>query len=333
MLKNIQSRVLTAAKVKCFLVTNLINIRYITGLELSYGLVLITAKKVKLYVDGRYKETAEKKVKKGISVKDMESFIRDLRRKKICAFEAATVTVEQMNRWKKTLKNTKFVQSKEIIEEIRRVKTPEEIKKFKKAQSITRQVIKKIPKMLKEGITERQLALKLLAEVIKLGADGLSFEPIVAFGKNTSQPHHHPGDSKFIKGQLVQIDMGAKYKGYCADQSEIFFTGKPTELQSRVYNAVKKAQKAALAKVRPGIANHELDKIAREILEKEKLNKYFVHSLGHGLGLEIHEGVTLSQKGKKTKLLENEIITIEPGVYIPGKFGIRLETEVIVKKV
>ncbi|MDP6561596.1 MAG: M24 family metallopeptidase, partial [Candidatus Peribacteraceae bacterium] len=142
--------------------------------------------------------------------------------------------------------------------------------------------------------------------------------------------HHHPTSRKLKKGHIVQIDVGAKVNGYCADQSKIFFTAKKTPLQKKVYSALDRAKSESIKAIKPGVTNHKLDQIARSILKKEGLEQYFTHSLGHGVGLDIHEGASLSQKAKKTKLLKNEIITIEPGVYIPGKFGMRLEDEVIV---
>lgn len=188
----------------------------------------------------------------------------------------------------------------------------------------------RIPSVLKGSITEKQLAEKLRQWAVELGADGLSFDPIVAFGTNSSSPHHHPSSRKLSKGHVVQIDIGARVNGYCADQSCVFFTAKKTPLQKRVFAAVSEAKSASINAIKVGVTNHKLDQIARDILKEENLEQYFTHSLGHGVGLDIHEGVSLSLKAKKTKLLKGEIITIEPGVYIPEKFGMRLEEEIIV---
>ncbi len=323
------SHVLKASKTDVFLVSNLTNIRYLSGVEVSTGFVLIKPKSMTLLVDGRYTEAAKRSARKGVKVADIDALKRLLRGVERCGFEAQDITVARLASWKKLL-NTKFVQSKGIIEEFRRSKEPDEIKNFRKAQRITHKMMDRIPATLKSSITEKQLAEKLRQWAVELGADELSFDPIVAFGTNSSSPHHHPTSRKLTKGQVVQIDVGARVNGYCADQSRVFFTGKITAEQKRVYDAVERAKSESEAAVKAGVTNHKLDTIARDILKEEGLNQYFTHSLGHGVGLDIHEGASLSQKSKKQKLLKNEIITIEPGVYISGKFGMRLEDEIIV---
>jgi Xaa-Pro aminopeptidase len=334
------SEVLESAKIDALLVSNLTNIRYLTGMEVSTGFVLIKAKSMTLLVDERYREAAQKGVRKGIAVADTDSLQKLLVGIKRCGFESEDVTVARFGIWKKKLlpadhslgegSNTKFVQSKGIIEEFRRSKEPDELKNFRKAQGITHKMMDRIPKALKSSITEKQLAELLRQWAVELGADELSFDPIVAFGTHSSSPHHHPTDRKLAKGHVVQIDVGARYKGYCADQSRVFFTAKKTALQNKVYNALDRAKSESIAAVKVGVTNHKLDQLARDILKEEDLEQYFTHALGHGVGLDIHEGVSISTKAKKKKLLKNEIITIEPGVYIPGKFGMRLEEEIIV---
>lgn len=326
------SSVLKTSKTDAFLVSNLTNIRYLSGVEVSSGLVLIKPKSMILLVDGRYTEAAKKSVRRGVKVGGIDMVKGQLKGLKRCGFECEDVTVARLAGWKKSL-NTKFVQTKGIIEEFRRSKEPDELRYFRKAQSITHQLMDSVPKLLRRSITEKQLAEKLRQIAIELGADELSFEPIVAFGTHTSSPHHHPSSRKLSKGHVVQIDIGARVNGYCADQSQVFFTAKKTPLQKRVYDALDRAKSTAIRAIEElgdGVTNHDLDRIARSILKEEDLEQYFTHSLGHGVGLDIHEGVSISLKAKKQKLLKNEIITIEPGVYIPGKFGMRLEEEVVV---
>jgi len=321
---------LADAKTDAFLVSNLTNILYLSGVSVSAGFVLIKAKKSILFVDGRYAEKAKGTVRKGISVLDIEKIAQELKTVKNCGFEASDVTVDRLSRWKRNFLNTKFVQKKGVVEEYRRTKDKDEIRHFEKAQRITNDLMTRIPSSLKQGVTEMQIAWMLEALARELGAEGLSFDAIVGFGSNSSRPHHSPTNRKFKKGDMVQIDVGAKVNGYCADQSRVFFTGPKTKLQEKVFIALGRAKKESEAAIKPGVTNHELDKISRSVLKEYDLEKYFIHSLGHGVGLDIHEGITLSQKAKKTPLLKNEIITIEPGVYIPGKFGMRLEDEVIV---
>lgn len=325
--------ILKKAKVPAFLVSNLTNIRYLTGMNLSAGLVLVWKQKIVLFVDGRYEESARRHVRQGrheIGVEGIEDFEEVMQKVKRCGFEEDDVTVARLNRWKKKFKKTKFTPCLGVIEEFRRSKDKDEIKKFKTAQKITQKIMKKIPKLLKTGVTEKGIAEQIRRLAVDLGADELSFDPIVAFGKNSASPHHHPGSTKLKKRDIIQIDCGARVDGYCADQSRVFFVGKKTDEQARVYKAVEEAKIAATKEVTNSqVTNSQVDKIARDVLKKYDLEQYFVHSLGHGVGLDIHEGVSLSVKAKKTKLLKNEIITIEPGVYIPEKFGIRLEDEVI----
>ncbi len=322
--------VLKSARVRAFLVSDPTNIRFLTAVEMSAGFALLEAKSITLFVDGRYREAAQKYALRGVRVRDATMLPKTLGRLRTCAVESENISISRMRNLKRKYSNTKFVHTKGIIEEFRRSKDAEELRRFRRAQRITREVIARVPSVLRRPITERELAWKLQTWAMELGADGLAFEPIVAFGSNTSSPHHHPGNLKLRKGHIVQIDFGAKYRGYCADQSAVFFTAKPTKLERRVYDAVRSAQKAAIEAIKVGGTNHELDRIARVVLRREKLEKFFVHALGHGVGLEIHEGPSLSPKADKVKLLPNEIITIEPGVYLPGKFGMRLEEEVIV---
>ena len=327
--KNAQS-VLQKAKIPALLITNPVNILYLTGVEADPGFVLLHGKKFTLFVSELDRESAERSVRKGITVAHYEELEPTLKKLKRCGFEKNAVSVGRYGIWKRKFKNTKFVQTEGIVEEYRRTKDAEELRKFKKAQRITRQMIKRVPKALKQGMTEKELAWKLESWAHELGADGLSFDAIVGFGTHTSCPHHVPTNRKFIKGHLVQIDVGVRYQGYCADQSRVFVTGELTHQQKRVLKAVQEAKRKATKAVKPGVKGPTLDRIARDVLKKYDLEEYFPHTLGHAIGLEIHEDPRLSMKLKKVKLKKHEIVTIEPGVYIPGKFGMRLEDEIIV---
>jgi len=327
--KRLQS-IVADAKTDAFLVSNLTNIYYLTGVRLSAGFLLIKGKRSVLLVDSRYTEKAKSAVYGRVVVKDIDHISKELKTVQKCGFEATDVSVARLARWKRNFKNTKFIQSSGLVEEYRRSKDAEELKNFKKAQSITHQMMERIPDALTVGITEVDLAWQLELWARELGAEGLSFDAIVGFGTHSSIPHHSPTKRKLKKGDIVQIDVGAKVNGYAADQSRVFFTGKKTKLQEKVFMALSRAKSESEKAVKPGITNHKLDRIARNILAEYDLEKYFTHSLGHGVGLDIHEGITLSTKAKSTPLLKNEIITIEPGVYIPGKFGMRIEDEIIV---
>lgn len=322
--------VLQSADNSAFLVSNLINVLYLTGLSVTAGVVLITPKRFTLFVDGRYSEMASKNVNSGIAVRDVGTLTDVLAEVPECGCEAETVTIGQFRRWKKKFPHTKFIQMDGVIEEFRRSKEPDELSAFRRAQRITREILRRIPSALRTNVSEKKIGWQIEVWARELGADGLSFEPIVAFGTHSSRPHHRPTDRKLKRGQIVQIDCGAKYRGYCADQSAVYFTGKATSLEQHVYNTVLEAKDAAKAAIAVGVSTRLPDEIARKILRREGFEEYFTHGLGHGVGLEIHEGVSLSQRAPAKKLLKNEIVTVEPGIYLPGKFGIRLEEEIVV---
>lgn len=316
-------------KVPVLLVTNPVNIAYLTGIDLSEGILLVRTTSATLFVDGRYTEAARAKRSKSFAVLDRAEILAALKKTKRCGFEEQYVTAGTLRRWKRTYPGTTFVHTSGMVEIVRRVKDAEEIRMMKHALAMTDAILQKIPRWLKPGITERELARRILREVEDLGADGLAFETIVAFGKNTSLPHHHPGTAKLRKRDIVQIDMGARFAAYCSDRSEVYFVGKPTREQQRVYAAVLEAKECAKSLLKPGIGCADLDTAARDVLMRYGFDGY-PHALGHGVGLEIHEGVSLSVRSNDA-LLAGEVVTIEPGIYLPGQFGIRLEDTIFVQ--
>ncbi len=322
---------LAAAHSPAFLVSQLTNIRYLTGMSLSSGLVLVVPGSFHLFVDGRYTEAAKRHVVRGVSVHDGSQLELAMTKIRTCAIEIDEVTISREALWKRKFKNTKFIHREGIVEEFRRQKSPVELRFLRKALAITDAILRRVPRALHGTITEQQLAWKMEQWARDMGAEGLSFEPIVAFGNHTSSPHHHPTARKLKKGDIVQIDVGARYQGYCGDRSEVFFTTRPIAEQRQAFDAVAQARDAAKKAVRAGASTRALDGIARDMLKKYGMADAFIHSLGHGVGLDIHEGVSLSARGPNDHLLKNEVVTIEPGVYFPGKFGIRLEDMVFVR--
>ena len=315
---------------EAFLVSHPANIRYLTGVNTDGGFLLITLHACTLFVYALEYEYAKTNALKGVRVREMSALQSALRNVRSCGFESDSITVSLLMNWKQKFKNTKFVRHRGIVEECRRRKSVQELKNIERALVITQELLSRVPGVLKKLPTEKELAWMLENWARDMGADKMAFDPIVAFGAHTSRPHHHPTGKKLKPNDLVQLDVGVRYRGYCSDRSEIYFMGKPSSLQQRVYESVLEAKDAAKTAVKPGITTHELDRIARKVLREHGFEKYFCHGLGHGVGLEIHEGVSISSKGPDTPLLKNEVITIEPGVYIPGKFGIRLEDMVFV---
>ncbi|MDD5026557.1 MAG: Xaa-Pro peptidase family protein [Candidatus Peribacteraceae bacterium] len=324
------SELLAEADIGAFLVSDRVNIRYVTGLELSAGFLLALPRSYHLFVDGRYREVAERQVPDNMRVHDLSLLPRAFAKVPECGIEAEVVTLAQWARWKRQFKDTKFVQIKGLLQGFRRQKDAKEIALFRRAQSLTRELLARVPAYLRKSVTERSLAWQFQVWAHELGADGLAFDPIVAFGTNTSRPHHRPTDRHLKKGHLVQVDVGVKYRGYCADLSAVFFTAKMTTQEERVLTAVRDALNAVRKAVKPGATNHTLHAAEDAVFQKYGVGYLKAHSLGHGVGLEIHEGISLSDLVPEKALLKNEIMAIEPGLYLPGRFGMRLEEDVIV---
>lgn len=312
------------------LVTNPTNVQYLTGISISAGVLLQEKQRTTLFVDDRYMERARNACR-GMRVRHIRELPDVMRHIRRCGFEAEHITVARYRSWKKRFPQTMFLPREGVIEHGRRQKRPEELRTLRRAEQMTEEMLRRVSPVLRRTITERELAWKLQLWAHDLGAEGLAFDPIVAFGAHTSRPHHHPTDRRLRKGDIVQIDVGAKFQGYCADRSAVYFTTEPTTEQGRVFDALQETLKVTRKEVRCGVSNRALDRCARRILKSYGFTEEFCHALGHGVGLDVHEGVTLSLKAPLTKLLQNEVITLEPGLYFPGKFGMRLEEMVYVR--
>ena len=298
---------------------------------MTYGLLLLTPTKKYLFADPRYVEKAKDEAKRGITVVPFDELKTYVKKYKRIRFEANEITIAQMLRWKKNFRGTKLIPSEGVIEEMRRIKKKDERTKMMKACSISDKVMKQIPKMLKVGVSEKDVAWAIEKLSRDLGAEAMSFDVIVGFGDHTARPHHTPTKRKLKKRDVIQIDMGVKIEGYCSDCSRVFFKGKPTNEQRKVFDVVLEAQQASIKAVRSGVTNHALDSAARKVLKREGYEEY-LKGAGHGVGLDIHEGPIMSKRAKKQALKNNEIITIEPGIYIDGKWGMRIEDMVLVSK-
>jgi Xaa-Pro aminopeptidase len=326
-----RSRVLLAdSGIPALLVSDLTNIRYLSGLALSSGVVLVLPKMYLLFVDSRYSEAAAEDAFDDVEVRDIGELAKIMKKIPVCFYEEDTLTVARLRRWKAQWKETAFKRSSGIVEHYRRSKDETELMQMRRAEKITHELLRRIPTVLKTGLTETALAWKIEQWARELGAERMSFESIVGFGTHTSRPHHHPTSRKLGKNMIIQIDIGVVVQGYCSDRSAVYFTGPIPPDQERAYKAVFEAKEAAKEAVKAGVSTRTLDAIARKVLAGYGMEEAFTHSLGHGVGMDIHEGVSLSVRSCDDKLLKGEVITIEPGVYFPGKFGIRLEDMVTV---
>ncbi len=322
--------------VESVLITSDVNRRYFTGMKSSAGTVLAFRNKAYLLIDFRYIEKARETVKTAevLETKELYKEISALLRQegvKNLAIEAMDVTVSRLNVMKKHLQCVDIIETDTLsntINRLRSVKDEKEIECIRKAQEIAESAFEHILGFIKEGVTEREIALELDRLMLENGAECISFDTIALAGENTSMPHGVPSDKKVKKGEFVLMDFGAVYNGYHSDMTRTVCVGEPDEEMIKVYNVVLVAQEKSIAAAKAGITGKELDAIARRHICDAGYGEYFGHSLGHGVGLEIHEQPNAAPSFDK-KLEKGAVITIEPGIYIAGKFGVRIEDFVI----
>jgi Xaa-Pro dipeptidase len=256
------------------------------------------------------------------SRKDIEKIMRTLPAR--VGVNYSCMTVAGMKRLKKYVRSTYDVSK--MLGEARSVKTAGEIRKIKQACKISEDVLNGVPDMLRRNMAERELALEMEYRARKEGADGLAFPTIVAYGPNAAVPHHSTGPAKIGRNNFLLVDFGVVTDGYCADLSRTFFIGRAGDAEKKAYRTVKAAQQAAMAAVRPGVKYAKLLSVANEILEKG-LGQKLIHGLGHGLGINVHD----YPAGKNYVLRNGSVITVEPGYYRAGAFGLRIEDDIAVR--
>lgn len=249
-------------------------------------------------------------------------------------FESAALTYAEYARFNEALAGAAELvpYEKSYVETLRLVKRPEEIELLKRAVAITDQTFTHLCNWIQPGMTEKEIQWEITRKMLELGADGLAFESIVASGPNGSMPHAHPSQRRVQRGELITIDMGARYKGYCADMTRTICLGEPTETRMvELYETVLLAMKTCEAGLHAGITGKDADALARDVLAAHDLGEYYIHSTGHGVGLQIHEGPGLSQRAPEEMILPaGSVVTVEPGVYIPGWSGLRIEDSGVV---
>lgn len=311
------------------LITHLQNLRYLIGFTGTAGFMLLGTKNY-FFTDFRYRGVAQQLEKGSPLVPFTFVELNETGWKKLLTltnaqtleYESAHMTVDELASWKKRLPKSKFVASKNTIEKQRLLKTPDEIKKLKKSQQINEETLKRVQKLFKPGVTELELAWQIKAIGHELGAEDISFEPIVGFGPHSAIPHHQNTTTKLKANELILVDMGMKYEGYCSDMTRTFLPAKPSAEQVNVYEKVLRAQTLAIEAIQPGVSCATLDQIARDSMGKDA--KFFGHSLGHGVGLDVHEAPNLSSRSTDT-LKVGMVVTVEPGIYLDGHFGVRIE--------
>lgn len=316
------------------LISSSANIYYYTGLVSSNALLMFHEEKRILITDFRYEQAAIKTglqvemCKKGQEVWDVALNILEEIDCDTVVYESYDMLAKDFIKFAEKYKMLS-VESEFYIK--RSLKSESEFNKMLTASKIASNAFDKVYMEIEEGVTERSVAALLDFYMRLEGADGVAFDTIVAFGANASMPHHVPDDTELKSCDCIIIDMGAKFKGYCSDMTRTFFFGEADEKSKEIYNVVLCAQEKALGAIKPGITCNELDAVARDYIKECGYGDFFGHGLGHGVGLEIHEYPRVNQTCDAV-LEQGMVITIEPGIYIPGKLGVRIEDMVLVTK-
>ena len=309
------------------LVTNLVNVRYLTGFTGTNGACLVSPDERLFFTDFRYVERARAEVRKFERVEGGRDLLGDLaaRLRGRCGFDDAHLSVRAHKRLaEKAAEGVELVPAGGLVERLRSQKEEAELRAMRAAAQIADAVYEEVRDQGLTGRTEREVARSMVRRMEDLGAEGPSFPPIVAAGAQGALPHAEPRDAEIPAGTLVVIDAGARVDGYCSDCTRTFATGPLDDGAVEVYDLVLRAQQEALAAARAGAERREVDGVARRIIDAAGHGERFGHGLGHGVGLEIHEDPRLTRVAEGD-LSEGNTVTIEPGVYLPGSFGVRIE--------
>ena len=329
---------LEKAEVEAVLVTDPYNMRYLSGFSGGEGALLLTDRKKVLITDSRYTEAAGRETDflvleesrsnpRGELLAQLAGEYRVSR----MGFEDAAVTYQEYEKLRKALPEQELIPLGGLLDSLRAVKTEEELKLIRRAESIGDLAFAKILEVLKPGISELEVAAELEYQMKRAGAEGLSFDTIVASGFHSSMPHAVPTEKKLEPGDFVTMDFGCRYRGYCSDMTRTVVIGKASQEQKKIYQTVLEAQRLALDQLSAGKTGRQVDAVARGHIAQAGYGKYFGHGLGHSLGLFIHEEPRLSP-GDDTLLLPGMVETVEPGIYVPGFGGVRIEDLALVKE-
>lgn len=316
-------------------VTNSFNRKYLTGFTGSAGYVLITRDKAILFTDFRYIQQAPEQTKEyqviQHAMKAIETIYEtlvSLHVKKL-GFEQNDVSYGAYASYQEQFAGITMVPTKDIVESIRGFKDQTELSMIRRAVEITEQAFDHILKIMKPGMTEREVSAELEYFIRMNGAPSSAYTTIVASGERSALPHGLASDKKLGMNEFITLDFGANYEGYCSDLTRTVFIGTPTEKQKKIYEIVLEANRTTLAGIKPGMSAKEADSLGRDVITKYGYGEYFGHGLGHAFGLEIHEPLRLSQTSKDI-LEPGMVLTVEPGIYIPGFGGVRIEDDIVI---
>lgn len=326
--------ILTELNLDAFYVTHIPNIRYISGFSGSSAYLIITKEKDYFFTDFRYKEQSK------VQVKGFEMFVDFAPSIKISevikssgykniGFESSHLTVSQLDTLKQSFPGVNFIPVHERIERLTMVKSDEELSKIRKACEITDRVFEKMLEVIKPGMAEKDVSAEISYWHKKFGADKDSFDPIVASGWRGALPHGVASDKIINSGEMVTLDFGCIYDGFCSDLTRTISVGEPSKEMKKIYDTVLKSQLLAIKAAKEGVSSKEVDKVARDFINESGYEGKFGHGLGHGLGIEVHEMPSVSQK-MDMLLPSNVVVTIEPGIYVEGLGGVRIEDDIII---
>ncbi len=335
-MKNIDKYLsILGAEVDGLLLTSRYSRMYGAQFDIAEGVAIVTKQGCRYFTDSRYIESAQNGIQ-GFEVieinreypysKALNDAIFDFGVATL-GYEERYLTVEELMDFEKKL-NAKLVPYNEKIYNLRAVKEPWELEIMRKAQNITDKAFEEVLGRIHTGMSEKELQAELIYCLYKNGADGLAFDPIVVSGPNTSMPHGVAGDRLIQDGDFVTMDFGALYRGYCSDMTRTVAVSYVTDEMEQVYNTVLKAQLAGIAATKAGVAGKDVDAAARQVIADAGYGDYFGHGYGHGLGMEVHEAPGCSV-GSVNPLPAGLVASAEPGIYLPGKFGVRIEDVVI----
>ena len=338
-MKNMEKYIaLLDTQVQGLLLTSRYSRYYGAEFDIAEGVAIVSKTGCRYFTDSRYIESAQKGIQ-GFEVimVDRENPYTKLLNEAITdfgitalGFEEAYLTVGEYDLYNEKLA-AKLVPMNEKISGLRAVKEPGELDLMRTAQNITDKAFAEVLTKVKVGMTEKELCAELIYCLLKNGSDGLAFDPIVVSGPNTSLPHGVPGERKLCEGDFITMDFGAMYKGYCADMTRTVALGYATDEMKQVYDTVLQAQLAGIAATKAGVTGKSVDGAARKVITDAGYGEFFGHGYGHSLGMEVHEAPNCNPSGE-TEMQVNMITSAEPGIYLPDKFGVRIEDVVIFKE-
>jgi Xaa-Pro aminopeptidase len=328
---------LAARKLDCLVVTHPANWYYLTGFTGESGALVVSQDGAVLLTDGRFTVQAKEETR-GVKIELQQGGLyvalgAFLRKKGLgrVGYDANQLTVEQWNTLRKALGSRgRGFEATGLVAHLRMRKDAQELAVMRKAAILVGEVLEGVLKLVKPGVRESELGAEIEYQMKKRGASGASFETIVASGPRGALPHARPTAKKLRKNELVVLDLGAILGHYCSDMTRTVHVGRASKRVREWYRSVQRAQEAAVAAVQAGVTCGDVDAAARNVLKKNGLEQYFVHSTGHGLGLEVHEEPRVA-RGQTVRLEAGNVITIEPGVYVEGVGGIRIEDDVVVE--